>query len=406
MDKIIHKLPTASIWLVLVMLPVLAIAGGLGIAPAGVILGLVGWSILWRLGEFKLALSQPWFWALTALLVWCCIAQLWSPYSPKAPPGNAIKLLVIVLAYCAIVTTFITIKPASRDVLSHVFMAGGVFAAGLMLIEILSGYGLSNLVDPVDLGQNQMRRQSDAEQNLGRGILTYTQFLPALIIMLITKFKRGYLLVILSLAALISAALLNRLNLPLVVMPLMSIVMAMAWKWPRFTVKLVGFSVVISILIGPLTGFLAGQMSDEQLWKLPLSLEHRIRMWAYSWEQIVQHPWIGAGFDASRSYQDTFQVRGSSLNIVIVSLHPHNAAMQIWLEIGFIGAALAALSIGFLIKPALKFAQTPQRASALCGTIIAATLFGLTTIGVWQFWWIGSIFIAIAVLQLLPNIKQ
>lgn len=405
MDNLIHKLPAASIWLVFICMPILAIAGGLGIAPAGTVLGLVGWTIMLRFGEFKRALRQPWFLSLTALLIWCYITQLWSPYSPKAPPGNAVKLIIIVLAYCGIMTTFNVLRPKLADMFCHLFMATGILAIGLMFIEILSGYGLSNLVDPVGVDETNIKRQFDAEQNLGRGILTYTQFLPALIFMLMVKFRRGYLAAILITALLVSTSMLNRLSLPVVIMAAMSIVMAMAWKWPQMTVKLTGLAIVLLILLGPLTGFLTGHVNDEVLHSLPLSLEHRFRMWAYSWERIIEHPWIGNGFDASRSYQDTFNVRGG-LDMVIVSLHPHNAAMQIWLETGFIGAVLAAMSIAFFIRPAAQFAQTPQRASALTGTMTAATLFGFTTIGVWQFWWIGSIFIALAILKLIPNIKS
>ena len=77
--------------------------------------------------------------------------------------------------------------------------------------------------------------------------------------------------------------------------------------------------------------------------------------------------------------------------------------MQIWLEIGAIGAVLSVATVAAFIKPALNFAQTSARASALTGTITAAILFGFTTIGVWQYWWLGSIFIALAALQLLPS---
>jgi len=402
-DKVIHKLPAATLWFVFALMPFLAMAGGLGIAPAGALIGLAGWIVLLRLGELKIVTAQPWFWALLALVFWCFAAQFWSPYAPKGALSNANKLVIIVLIYCGVVTTFKVLKPQTRDMFCHVFMAGGVLAAGLMLIEILSGYGLSLLVDPLNPDEAIAFRQFDSEKNLGRGILTYAQFLPALSLMFILKFKRwGVLIAALIMSLLIAAAVINRVDLPAVIMFLTAIVMAVTWKFPRFGIISLCVGIIALILSGPLIGFLSSQMSDEQLLQIPLSLEHRLRMWAYSWERIAQSPWIGQGFDASRSYQDTFKERGG-ITMVIVSLHPHNAAVQIWLELGAIGAVLSAAIVAAFIKPALSFAQTPERATALAGTICASALFGLTTIGVWQYWWLGSIFIAVAALQLLPQ---
>jgi len=402
MDKIIHKLPVSVLGLTFVLMPFLAIAGGLGIAPVATLIGLVGWAILFRLGEFKTVISQPWFWCLSALLLWCFAAQFWSPYVPKELPSNATKLVIIMLSYCGIFTTFRVLKPETRDIFCHIIMAGGVFAAGLMLVEILSGYGLSLWVDPLNEGEIMHFRQFDSEKNLGRGILTYAQFIPAICLMFIGRFKCGFWVALAIIAALMTAGILNRVYLPPLIIGLTCFVMVLAWKFPRFSVMAVCFGLMAMILSGPLIGYLSSLMSDEQLLKIPLSLEHRIRMWAYGWERIAQNPWVGQGFDAARSYQDTFQERGGT-TMVIVSLHPHNAAVQIWLEIGAIGAVLSAATLGALIKPALGFAQTPARASALAGTITAVSLFGLTTIGVWQYWWIGSIFIAISALQLLPH---
>ena len=402
MNTLTHKLPNASLWLVLTLMPVLAIAGGLGIAPAAAIIGLTGWFVLFGQKEFKRVTMQPWFWCLTALLLWCFITQFWSPYIPKESPSNATKLVIIILIYCGIITTFKTLKPEAQETFRRLFMVGGVFAAALMLVEILSGYSLSLLVDPLKEGELLLYRQFDSEKNLGRGILTYAQFMSALCLMFIIKVKRGFWIALAIIAALMAAAILNRVYLPPLVIGLTCFVMGLTWKFPKFGVMAVCFGLIAMILSGPLIGYLSSLMSDEQLLKIPLSLEHRVRMWAYCWERIAQEPWLGQGFDAARTYQDTFVERGGT-TMVIVSLHPHNAAVQIWLEIGAIGAVLSAATVAAFIKPALNFAQTSARASALAGTIMAASLFGFTTIGVWQYWWLGSIFIALAALQLLPS---
>jgi len=43
--------------------------------------------------------------------------------------------------------------------------------------------------------------------------------------------------------------------------------------------------------------------------KLPFSWEHRAEMWAYVSHKIAANPVIGYGFDASRTFTDTFESR-------------------------------------------------------------------------------------------------
>jgi len=404
MDKVIHKLPAASLWLVFALMPFIAIAGGLALAPAGAIIGLVGWLVLLRLNATKFILKSPWFWTLCVLLMWCFAAQYWSLYTSKASSGRAVTLILAIVILSGAVTTFKALSQQSRQFLRHVFMAGGVFAAALMCIEILSGFGLSILVDPVNPDEIIHTRQSDAEQNLGRGILIYVQLLPALIALLAVQFKRGWVLALGVVLLLILTAYFNRLSLTSYVMIASLIAMAITLRFPKFGVLAACLISVLFIITGPLTGLFASQFTDAQLLQLPLSVEHRFRMWAYVWERINENIWLGNGFDASRAYEDTFTARDGR-EISIVSLHPHNIALQIWLEIGAIGAALTAITMVLLIKPALDFAQTPLRASALAGTIISVTLFGSATIGVWQIWWLASIFVTLGVLHLIPRHK-
>lgn len=402
MDRVIDKASIGAIGLTFCLMPLLAVAGGLGLAPVAFILGLAGWSLLLRSGHARDFVKQPWLLALMALLLWCWITQFWSPYQVAKPLGNAAKLFIIVIGYCAIITAFQSLSPKLQNRFQNVFIIGAVIAVGITLIELSSGYKLSLLVDPVNANEALWRRKADSELNLGRGILTYVQFLPVLILMLAVKFKHGIWAGAALAIGFMIAAILNDLILPPIVMIACGFVMILAWRFPKMVTRTVLAGVILLVLLGPFTGLFAKMLSADTLLSVPLSLEHRFRMWSYCWDLIAENPLFGHGFDASRTYQDTFLARNGR-DIVIVSLHPHNAAIQIWLETGAIGAGLAALTVALLIKPAVHFANTPIKASALCGTITAVILFGLTTIGVWQYWWIGSIFIGLGALTLCAN---
>ena len=108
-------------------------------------------------------------------------------------------------------TIFDRLREGPKRLIAHLFMAGSVLAIGLMLIDILSGFGLSILVDPVDAGSNIYVRQGDAEQNLGRGIMSYSQLIWPAIILILVHFKRGWVLTIGLILVLAVTAILNRL---------------------------------------------------------------------------------------------------------------------------------------------------------------------------------------------------
>ena len=66
--------------------------------------------------------------------------------------------------------------------------------------------------------------------------------------------------------------------------------------------------------------------------RLPLSWSERMGYWTYATARIAEHPLKGWGLDASRTF-------GAA-----IGLHPHNGAIQAWLELGALGAALMALA--------------------------------------------------------------
>jgi O-antigen ligase len=72
-------------------------------------------------------------------------------------------------------------------------------------------------------------------------------------------------------------------------------------------------------------------------------------------------------------------------------LHPHNAALQVWLELGAPGAALFALLVA-LVWGALARAEWPPLFAAAAGASLAVAFVGcFATYGIWQEWWLGTL---------------
>ena len=108
------------------------------------------------------------------------------------------------------------------------------------------------------------------------------------------------------------------------------------------------------------------------------SWSERLDIWSFAAAKIVEKPWAGWGLDASRTF-------GSA-----ISLHTHDAAMQVWLELGAVGAVLAAafwVGVWSLIETLARRDRTVAAAAA--GTAVAYLTIGGLSFGVWQEWWLG-----------------
>ncbi len=123
------------------------------------------------------------------------------------------------------------------------------------------------------------------------------------------------------------------------------------------------------------------------------SAQHRVEIWARAAGRSLEAPWIGHGIDASRSLRPMGETsRFETLDTHLLPLHPHNAFLQIWLELGGAGMALA-LALGLLALAATR--RLPQDAQPHALAYLAAALsMASTAYGLWQAWWLSGLLIA------------
>ena len=403
MTSFLDKLSFAAIFAVMSLMPVVSHAGGLGVAPLVFILGATGLFLAIKTKSVSITRTQI---VLAIFLVWLCLTSLWSPYKPDDALTNYIKLAIMVaIFYWSHVLFKYTARHYQRR-LQHLFMATSFFAAGILVIDLLSNFGLTFLFNPVSNYNEAIFRMIDAEMNLGHSI-TILLLIAAPVALLMRaqlpiRIARPVMVIFLLLLAI--AAWLNGLAVGLLGLIFVVIAIVAGYLYPRIMPRALLSLGIAAILFAPLLAFLASNYVAMGDTNLPLSWDHRLRMWGYCWDVITEHPIWGNGFDASRTYSETFIARDGR-EIVTVSLHPHNAGIQIWTETGVIGAILASTVICSLFKPVQNYAQNRDHAAALSGVITTTIIVSSLTYGAWQFWWWGSVFFAIGTLYLFSNSK-
>ncbi len=322
---------------------------------------------------------------LLAFLAWAVLSALWSP-NPATPQSAKIAILIpLALAFAAAALA----NEDARRLTRAAGLAAFAVLACLIAFEALSGLLLNRLGDPDEpLGElvRKTNRGATVALSLSWGAIGGLLALGG------AARAAGALLVF---AAAGFVALQFDLLAHAIAFAAGLAAFAVAWLAPRLALIGAPSALALWMLAAPFVTPLL--VSNQRLVDaLPLSWAHRAGIWEYTCARILEQPWIGRGLDASRAVTDRIEVRDGDMRGI--PLHPHSASLQIWYETGAVGAVLAA---AFLVLGGLALARAfgGQRAAAAgaCATVATLGLVANVSYGIWQEWWIATLFIAAAV---------
>jgi O-antigen ligase len=173
-----------------------------------------------------------------------------------------------------------------------------------------------------------------------------------------------------------------------------------AHRAPSPVRRLAAVAVVGAVLVAPLA---AGVATTAVSWAAPSikpSAVHRLVIWEFAADRIADRPILGWGLDTVRVLPDAdreiaFETKEGVWLRQRLPLHTHNAALQIWVELGLVGAiGLVGLVLGVLGAIATVGDRFGHAISL--GTFVAAVTVALASYGIWQFWWLANLGIAAA----------
>jgi len=184
---------------------------------------------------------------------------------------------------------------------------------------------------------------------------------------------------------------------------------------PRATKLFVLVAITAGIVTGPFVPHIAPALDPATIRSnidtRNASLLHRLDIWSFTLEKINERPFLGWGFNSSRTVPDGdahYHLRDRSGEIVgqgnRLPLHPHNGALQVWLELGMPGAIAFAALFALAILRCNR--QTEETAAA--ATLAAIATVGpiwLLSFGIWQTWWLSLLILStfISVSLIVPD---
>lgn len=122
---------------------------------------------------------------------------------------------------------------------------------------------------------------------------------------------------------------------------------------------------------------------------IPPSVLDRIEIWNHGAKAVFEAPILGHGIGIIRHLPLPDNSLTGYRHLVKPPTHPHDAALQIWLELGGLGVALFAIIV-WLVSRSMRSLETPWRGAAIAAA--AGVIFtALVSYGLWQETWLGII---------------
>jgi O-antigen ligase len=366
-----------GVWIgVAVLTPLIAFLGARGFAPLIAVAGALCLPVARPRRE-----DWPLLILLALLAVWAAISAIWSP-APNLKVLGSLKdlqrftalhmLLQLVLSGAFVIASLrMTADTAERAIK---WVGYGLLV--LAVIVVVEGLSQAAIYQAINHLGGKSVRPDLAVRNVSVGGYVIVVLLWPIGAALQ---RRGRLVGALALMAAVAAStFLLRGDAPTLAAVVSAVAFVAALKGGRPAILALMALVVAYLLLTP---WIMITLQKTALWAtlgshLPISWDRRMDIWRFTTAQLMHSPWLGLGLDASRTFPG------------IIALHPHDGALQLWFELGVIGAGLAAAFWGLIFWRLAKPAENRLFAAMASAMAVVYLVIGAFSFSVWQEWWI------------------
>lgn len=201
-------------------------------------------------------------------------------------------------------------------------------------------------------------------------------------------------------------AVLSGSNAAVLAFVVMAAAAPLLWRFPRGMPRLVAVACIAGTLALPPVLAIGFETFDdgarpttEQTYRTDPdgaagSLGHRYYIWRFAIERALERPLAGWGLDTSRAIPGGHE--SIAIGKELMPLHPHNATLQLWLELGVPGVLIGAAV--FLLLFRHRFGNPLSDVEVFIKPLTLAAIFvtANATYGIWQAWWLSALALVVA----------
>jgi O-antigen ligase len=322
---------------------------------------------------------------LIAILIgWAMLSAVWSINST----GTLSKLprfALLLMAGLVIVDAALRLDSDHRNMV-FLYLATGL-AIGLfcMVLDRVTGGHIRQLIT------GQVQDGTALLNTYNRSATVFVLFVWPLTM----RLARIHILAIVALWLLVLGVVLSLLSSAAVFAHILGgIGFAFVALTPRIGCAVISALFVLSILGAPALPPSQTQAARllETYEELPRSWYHRMLIGRFVADRIFERPLLGWGFDSSRD------IPGRETQVgkyeTALPLHPHNAALQWWLELGAPGAILGAALVIWLMRAIGRARATIIEKASAASLVLSTVTVSFLSYGIWQSWWLATIWLA------------
>lgn len=353
-----------------VLIPLVAWLSPLGFAPLLALMGLLCLPAVRMTDE-----DRPLAIVLLGALVWGAVTTTWTPFHPKPGGHNVIVELAFALPlFWSAVCGARRADPRLNELALRI-MSWGLAAFGLiLLVDTFTGARFYQTLHERFLAPIRIDL---AQTNVAHSSFVLAVLWPAVLVGGLRRFWHLGLLAMAIAGTVLSAHAFGA-DAPVLAFPLAAVAMLVVWSWPQVGPRLIAASAAAVSFAMPGIIWLVRASGDYGVLERDVQASWAARMsyWSHTIDWIFAQPVRGWGLDASRAMGPG------------ITLHPHNGALQVWLELGLVGAVAAAAFWGLSLLR-LERDRPDLSMAAIAGSAVTFILFAWINYGQWQLWWVA-----------------
>ncbi len=360
------------------------VMGPVGVlAPKGIVLvvvvaglaGLVCWA---REGFPKLSVNTSLAVTLVALALWSALSATWAVTPAKALLLVA-RLVMVCIAGIGLLFAVSRLDALENRNAENAFLGGMALGLAALVVGFVYAKTTGSPLWSTSL--------SDPLTTLNNGAVAISLLAwPALAVL----WRQGRKRLVGVVAAAVYLGFMFLSSGAALLAPVMGLAaFLVVWVFRRRGALIFAAIIAALVLFAPqiFSSFLSGDKVREISAELSSSAPHRLDMWAFTVEKIDEKPLWGWGMDASRAIPGGD--RPLAPDVEILPLHPHNAFLQVRLELGIPGAILVAVLVGSLFAGVVGGVGDRFAAAVMAGAGGAYLTIASLSYGVWQNWWVA-----------------
>lgn len=315
--------------------------------------------------------------AVAALFAVAAVTLAWTPEK-----RDAVEVLAVHVGLPVLLGLWLAGLPRPRipDTRLVLLPAGLILAAAILFIEMRSGLVLHRLAR-ANMNPSKMNQAT---------VVAVLWLWPIALMAARTagRIAAGVLVVGVSVAVFASES--ETAKLALIVGLAAGAVFLLRWRW---LVTALAVAVALFVMMQPFwPTILDNVLGPSALDALQQGhARERLVIWRSFATAVGMKPILGFGFDSSGTigFGPLLELFPEALRVGIRDSHPHNMALQVWVELGVVGAALAAFALS---RATLLIGRhSPAARAAAAATVGSALLVAAVGYGAWQAWWVTAL---------------